>query len=205
MNKYYIICDLNGEIIAANEYSEFQNVDGLIDYCASKSQIALEVDHDQYIQLKQSTFDDLHYFDGVDFVAIEPAPSVHHKFDFVSKQWVADNGLLDKLKTDKKQEVNNIRLSLSKAPIDYQGSRYDADQQAISNISSVLLLGGSGTIVWRDYDNINHNLSIADLHGLANDIKDRNSYLYARSWEIKEEIDSLTTIEAVDSYVIDFG
>lgn len=205
MNKYYIICDLNGEILAANEYSEFQNTDGLIDYHISQSQIALEVDHDQYIQLKQSTIDDLHYFDGVDFIDISPAPSSYHKFDFVSKQWTIAGRLLDQLKTDKKQEVNSIRSSLSKAPILYQGARYDADAQAISNISSVLLLGGNGTITWRDYDNINHDLSIADLHGLANAIKDRNSVLYTTSWAIKSDIDALVTIQEVDDYVIDFG
>lgn len=152
-----------------------------------------------------SLFDDYFSINDQNLKQYPQKPSNYHVFDYQIEDWVTSIDGLDLAKSDKKQTVNDLRAELSKSPIDYQGARYDADQQAIQNISSVLLLGDSSTIVWRDYDNINHVMSIADLQGLANAIKDRNSVLYATSWAIKEEIDSLTTIEAVDSYVIDFG
>lgn len=152
-----------------------------------------------------SLFDDYYSLNDQNLKQYPQKPSNYHVFDYVVEDWISTVDGLDLAKSDKKQTVNDLRDELSKSPILYQGSRYDADQQAIQNISSVLLLGGDSTIVWRDYDNINHELSIVDLQGLANAIKDRNSVLYTTSWAIKEEIDSLTTIEAVDSYVIDFG
>lgn len=152
-----------------------------------------------------SLFDDYFSISDQTLKQYPQKPSNYHVFDYQIEDWVTSIDGLDLAKSDKKQTVNDLRADLSKSPILYQGSRYDADQQAIQNISSVLLLGGDSTITWRDYDNINHVMSIADLQGLANAIKDRNSVLYTRSWEIKEDIDALATIQEVDDYVIDFG
>lgn len=152
-----------------------------------------------------SLFDDYYSINDQLLKQYPQKPSNYHNFDYVVEDWISTVDGLDLAKSDKKQTVNDLRAELSKSPILYQGSMYDADQQAIQNISSVLLFGGDSTIVWRDYDNINHEMSMADLQGLANAIKDRNSVLYVTSWSIKADIDALATIQEVDSYVIDFG
>ena len=205
MKNYYIICNQNGEILSAFEFSEFQNADGMEAYYQSIGQVVVEVQEDQYPTLKQATVDDTHYYDGSEFVVIAPSPSAYHYFDFVTKQWVLPDGYLEAAKDKKRKEVNDMRSLLLSAPVEYQGSQYDADSTAIQNISSVLLLGGDESVIWRDYNNQDHTMTMADLQGLANAIKDRNSLLYARSWEIKADIDALIDIDTVNAYVITFG
>lgn len=139
--------------------------------------------------------------------AIKPyplRPSQYHQFDFATESWVSTAEDLEAAKADKNAEVNAWRASAMLAPIEFNGALFDADEQAIKNISAVLLMavvtGNSSAITWRDFNNVDHELALAELQSLAAAIQTRTEALYTASWAHKANVGALQSVAEVLAY-----
>lgn len=131
-------------------------------------------------------------------------PSPFHTFDKGLMKWVAD---IEAARSSLIDLVNKERDIRGKLPITYMGSLYDADDKANRNINAWVMAIKSGAelptpFVWRDFNNVDHPASLAMLEGIATTITKRGTVLYYWSWQQKEAIKQLPTIEAILSYKI---
>lgn len=102
----------------------------------------------------------------------------------------------DEIKLDLVNSVNSERDRRNWLPIDYAGTKFDADQISQSNLRGWITSVNSGqplpdNFVWRDYYNVNHPADVAWLSGLNTVIINRTTALYETSWIKKQEIESL--------------
>lgn len=107
----------------------------------------------------------------------------------------------------KLQEINFQRSSILAAPILFQGNYYDTDSVSLNNLNlwASNIANGStlpDNFTWRDANNIEHPADSTFIISLNLAITTRISQIYKRSWQIKSDIEILTTIEEVNSYVI---
>lgn len=205
MKTYYITCKSDGEITGANEYSEFQNTSGLVEFYASQGLTAVEVTEEEYLVLRGSTIEDTHYFDGTAFVQIPAKPSEYHHFDFETKSWIEPAGLLQDLKRQKIDAIDKRRESLSIAPIEFRGAMFDADKTAQANISAWLNVINSGAsvpegFVWRDATNVDHPADAQFVRELATAMTLRGTAMYAASWAHKAAVGALNSVQDVLAY-----
>lgn len=133
-------------------------------------------------------------------------PSKYHEFDYATESWYATTLALELAKSDKNAEINAWRGELVNAPIEFNGTMFDADEQAIKNLSSVLLMAvitnNNNAITWRGFDNVDYLMTLASLQDLAAAIQTRTSALYAASWAHKAAVDALHSVSDVLSYQI---
>lgn len=203
--SYYITCNQNGEIVGANEYTEFHDTSGLVQFYAEQGIQAVEVSAEQYATLKLGVLDDTHYYDGSEFIEIPAKPSEFHTFDFETKQWAAPATLLSDLKAETYKKIEARREALSVMPIELDGVLFDGDLKAQSNVSAWLNVINSGAsvpagFVWRDYTNNDHPADAQFVRELATALAMRGTALYAASWAHKAAVGALQSVADVLAY-----
>lgn len=107
-------------------------------------------------------------------------------------------------KAHKRLSIEHERAELLSAPVEYNGNMYDASPMALFNLISTLifLLGGNTLpvgFVWRDADNNNVPLTVAELSLLGGVLFARNNAVYAQSFVLKDQLLAAQTIEEIDS------
>lgn len=133
-------------------------------------------------------------------------PSKYHEFDYATESWYATTSALELAIADKNVEINEWRAERVNAPIEFNGAWFDADEQAIKNLSSVLLMAvitnNNNAITWRGFDNVEYLMTLASLQDLAAAIQTRTSALYAASWAHKAAVSGFSTLADVLSYQV---
>lgn len=81
------------------------------------------------------------------------------------------------------------------------GFRVNADQKALRNIDVLINLN---VTVYRDYDNVNHNVTIDDLKIIKSEIEQNAMNLYQQKWAYQDLINNAETIESLNSIEVNF-
>src|SRR5574344_457254 len=81
------------------------------------------------------------------------------------------------------------------------GFRVNADQKALRNIDVLINLN---VTTYRDYDNVNHNVTIDDLKIIKSEIEQNAMNLYQQKWAYQDLINNAKTIESLNSIEVNF-
>lgn len=81
------------------------------------------------------------------------------------------------------------------------GFRVNADQKALRNIDVLINLN---VTAYRDYDNVNHNVTIDDLKIIKSEIEQNAMNLYQQKWAYQDLINNAETIESLNSIEVNF-
>lgn len=85
------------------------------------------------------------------------------------------------------------------------GVEIDANNDALRNVGNLLLvMGADDKELFCDYNNQFHELTRIQVELLQKEIIGHIKGLYAKKWSYREQINTLTTAEEVDSIVIEF-
>lgn len=85
------------------------------------------------------------------------------------------------------------------------GVEIDANNDALRNVGNLLLvMGAEDKEMFCDYNNQFHELTRIQVELLQKEIIGHIKGLYAKKWSYREQINTLTTAEEVDSIVIEF-
>lgn len=85
------------------------------------------------------------------------------------------------------------------------GFEVDANNDALRNVGNLLLvMGADDKEMFCDYNNQFHELTRIQVELLQKEIIGHIKGLYAKKWSYREQINTLTTVEEVDSIVIEF-
>lgn len=170
------------------------------------------------LEVADDVDDTTHYVQDGAAVAMPPAPSQWHQFDFVTKAWV-DGRSLEQAREEKRMAIEAERDRRLVAPVlVYDGKNLDAGEQDIKNLERKLAAANSriargeaptpGSLVWRDYDNIIHEFpdlaTYKDwLDGFVLALEDRNTAAWIWSWTKKAQVDAATSIAELELVVLD--
>lgn len=85
------------------------------------------------------------------------------------------------------------------------GVEIDANNDALRNVGNLLLvMGADDKEMFCDYNNQFHELTRIQVELIQKEIIGHIKGLYAKKWAFREQINTLTTAEEVDSIVIEF-
>ncbi len=123
-----------------------------------------------------------------------PAPSNDMVFNKSTGVWSPN---IAGKQTDLIYLVNTLLKINLEAPITFNGNQFEPD---VGNLIVWKDLPTPEGFVWRDINNINHPADFAFVNGLLSAIANRNNSLYQLSWQHKEAIRQLVTVEEINSY-----
>lgn len=140
----------------------------------------------------------------------QPKPNKYYYWNNILEVW--DSNLLE-AKILKKEEVNKLReqiLKYNPNSIQYNGNFFSNDSITRNNISESLNLLNAGVtipegFVFRTKDNINIPFNADDIKNLAALSLFYKNACYQHSWELKNQIDQLTTVEEIEAFDINVG
>lgn len=182
----YTSLDQEGRVVGLMFFGDVVNVDGVI----PAPEYMNEINYYNYY----------YSFEQKEFKLLPEQPSRFHIFQ--NSQWNFERQLalstLNNL-------INQKRGSDFLRPVVFDGLVFDADQTAITNIQSTLLIfqpagqlpEGFG---WRTHDNQTVPMTYAKLEGLAQAIYVRNAQIYAESWALKDSLVTKTDDELLALY-----
>ena len=136
------------------------------------------------------------YWNGNAFVSIGEPPSMHHVFDYTTKQWV-DPRTLDEIKAQKWSEIKAERDRLEYEGFEFEGNLYDSDEKSRARISAAASLGVA--VEWTLADNSTIWLEPADLQRLVAALATHITTIHARGKIAREKIYNATTIAEVEA------
>lgn len=149
------------------------------------------------------------------FVSTPVAPSAFHTWNATTKTWVEN---LSAAKASKKAEIEAQFNTRTYADISYGGVLFDADATSRTRISEMIarLARGDGFPTdwsgWRAADNTLYWGPPAttaqvqsNLTGLSTVIGNREQQLLVHSWNLKGQVDAMTTVAQVVSYGVTTG
>lgn len=85
------------------------------------------------------------------------------------------------------------------------GVEIDANNDALRNVGNLLLvMGPEDKEMFCDYNNQFHELTKQQIEKIQSEIIGHIRSLYSQKWSYREQINTLTTAEEVDSIVIEF-
>lgn len=110
---------------------------------------------------------------------------------------------LDEIKATKIAELKQARDTEELSPISYGGYSWDFDEKAIQRINgAIIALGENDTITWTSADNREiKNVNVDDLKGIVGAAALRSTQLHIKYRQLREQVESATTIEEVESVV----
>ena len=108
-------------------------------------------------------------------------------------------------KISAKTKINVHRDGLAQGGIIFNGSPFQTDATALSNLSywHIQILSGAvlpENFVWRDANNLDHPADSNFIKDLSLAITERNTQLYSASWVNKDNIEALTSVPAVEAF-----
>jgi len=136
MIRYFL--SLDGEILRA--------------IAGSKAQFQINTnDGEMFIDVHEAVVSTSYYdFDAKRFVALDPAPSKHHIFDYAQKVWI-DPRTLDEIKDHKWIEIKHQREATEYGGFLFEGYFYDSDMTSQARIANASDLGVA--MDWTTQDN----------------------------------------------------
>ena len=146
------------------------------------------------------------YRSGDAWAQIPPKPSDRHVFDWATKTW-CDPRTLDDAKAEKRRAINAARLQATYSSFTFQGHEIACDQLSRSDIDGV-----NGTVAttgalpvdfpghWKtkanDYVPIP---DVATWNGFYAAMVAQGTANFARSQQLKAQVEAATTVEQVDA------
>ena len=103
------------------------------------------------------------YWNGSMFVSIGEPPSLHHTFDYTTKQWL-DVRTIYEIKEQKWKELKIQRDKLEFGGFEFDGGIYDSDQVSQGRIMGAVIAGVDQ--IWTLADNTTVELSASQLQQL---------------------------------------
>lgn len=170
-----------------------------------------------FVEVGEGVTDSTHYVSGDALVEFPARPSPFHLWDWTAKAWVCSIPGLDAAKAQKREDVDSLKLQKLSLPIEYDGTLFDADAEAISNIRGVIsriARGGGltdGWTGWRVADNsmvwasATDSEVLAHLNALASLIEDRTQAVLNSAWAHKDALSAMTDVETVVAYDVSDG
>ena len=132
---------------------------------------------------------------------------VLHRF-FEIKEIIMLVPTLDKLKEQKRIEINRYRDAAEQGGFEYLGKVFDSDQiscQRISTAAQALQLmnlsenGNIPVITWTCADNTTIDLTASDLAGLVIALMEHSNSCHQKATELKEQVEKATTEEELNA------
>ena len=132
-----------------------------------------------------------------------------------SKDNVSEDGIsialtLAELKGFKKQQVENATEGFDSKRKDPSmffksslGFNVDGDARSRENLDGLVFLG-SEPVAFRDHDNVDHSLNLADIETLLREARKNVALLYQQKWQIQEAIRKCETLDALKAIEIRF-
>lgn len=166
-----------------------------------------------HVEIPQNATDSTHYVDANGSVSEFPArPSNYHNWNWTTLNWSLAESGIDKARERRKAEINKLREEKMSEPILFNGALFDADPASLQNMQGVMarIERGDGLtagwIGWRTYDNsmVWANSSpeevLSNLRSIASELENRKQSLLTTSWQHKEAIAMLTSLDQVLAY-----
>ncbi|WP_104500765.1 DUF4376 domain-containing protein [Acinetobacter indicus] len=154
---------------------------------------------DIYVDLSEISFDVYqHYYDfaAEAFVGLGEPPSIHHTFDYTTKQWI-DPRTIDEIKAQKWAEVKQQRDRLEFGGFEFEGNIYDSDQVSQGRIMGAAVAGVDQ--VWTLADNTTVELSASQLQQLYQALQLHIAEVHARGRAARQLIFEAETKEQVEA------
>lgn len=175
------------------------NTQIIIDYYGTKNGVKINFPKDVVV---------CNYYDGRDPQIVEwnisdklPQPSVDElkALEPEALLYFARQNKLADLDTKFNDALENGHMTCS------FGVEIDANNDALRNVGNLLLvMGAEDKEMFCDYNNQFHELTRIQVELLQKEIIGHIKGLYAKKWSYREQINTLTTAEEVDSIVIEF-
>ena len=154
-------------------------------------------DGEMFIDVHEAVVSTSYYdFDAKRFVALEPAPSQYHTFDYTTKQWI-DPRTLDEIKAQKWTEIKSYRDQLEFGGFEFEGNAYDSDQVSQGRIMGAASAGVDQ--VWTLANNTTVELSALQLQQLYVALQMHVAGVHERGRIARLAIESAETVEEVES------
>jgi hypothetical protein len=83
------------------------------------------------------------------------------------------------------------------------GFNVDGDARSRENLDGLVFLG-SEPVAFRDHDNVDHSLNLADIETLLREARKNVALLYQQKWQIQEAIRKCETLDALKAIEIRF-
>ena len=83
------------------------------------------------------------------------------------------------------------------------GFNVDGDARSRENLDGLAFLG-SEPVAFRDHDNVDHSLNLADIETLLREARKNVALLYQQKWQIQEAIRKCETLDALKAIEIRF-
>jgi len=138
---------------------------------------------------------DMQYVDGR-WVDLPKRPSIHHTFDYTTKQWI-DPRSLDEIKAQKWAEIKYGRDSLEFGGFEFEGGVYDSDQASQGRIMVAAVAGIDQ--VWTLADNTTAELSASQLQQLYAALQAHIASVHERGRIARQLIFEAETKEQVEA------
>lgn len=147
---------------------------------------------------------------GADLVS--RATDIHHNGDFTVTiegvtQAEADEALsihlLESAKSSKRGEINAWRSAQEEAGLILGGNKWDSDKTSFQRIMAVALAGAEPpTGYWTSFDNVDVPMTGEQLRELYAAMLTAGSQIHDRQRTMKTEVDALSDVAAVESYIV---
>lgn len=138
---------------------------------------------------------DMQYVDGR-WVDLPKRPSIHHAFDYTTKQWI-DPRTLDDIKSQKWAEIKSERDRLEFGGFTFDGNTYDSDQVSQGRIMGAAAAGVDQT--WTLADNTTVELSASQLQQLYAALQAHIASVHERGRIARQLIFDAETKEQVEA------
>lgn len=106
---------------------------------------------------------------------------------------------IDPVKQEAKENINRLRDSLINGGIDHNGYNFQTDQNSIINMMGAIMTASD--VTWLTSDNTPVQMTSVELGLLGQAIASRKEFLVYKAREHKDNIDTLTTKEDIDTYM----
>ena len=156
--------------------------------------------HQDYIEVDYFTFEKASrvegYVDKGEWYAAEGKPSENHIFNYDLKDWI-DPRTLDKIKTQKWNEIKAERDQLEFGGFEFEGNIYDSDQVSQGRIMGAAIVGVGQD--WTLADNTSTELSALQLQHLYAALQAHIARVHERGRIARLAIESAITKEEVEA------
>ena len=154
-------------------------------------------DGEMFIDVHEAVASTSYYdFDAKLFIALEPAPSQYHTFDYTTKQWI-DPRTIDEIKAQKWAEIKSQRDQLEFGGFEFDGNVYDSDQVSQGRIMGAAAAGVDQT--WTLANNTTVELTAQQLKELYAALQSHIASVHERGRIARQLIFEAETKEQVEA------
>ncbi len=120
---------------------------------------------------------------------------------------VVDNRSVEAVKAEKWAKINEYREVVLNRGLWYMGYLWGSDERSRANITGVTAGVATGIplpdgFTWRDNNNNNVPFTSTNIVTLGAYMLGYVNWVYNASWQMKNVIDAMTTLEELDAFVI---